>query len=167
MPTLEFISIDVWRMVTQTANLVILFLLLKKFLFKPVQNILAKRQAEVDTLYNSAETAQDEAEKLRDDYTARLANAKAEANDIVKTATVTAENKSENILRETNAEVIALKAKAEADIAREKKKAVNEIKNEISGMAVDIAAKIVEREVDEKDHKVMIDEFINNVGDAI
>ncbi|MEG2770379.1 MAG: ATP synthase F0 subunit B, partial [Oscillospiraceae bacterium] len=74
---------------------------------------------------------------------------------------------SENILRETNAEVIALKAKAEADIAREKKKAVNEIKNEISGMAVDIAAKIVGREVDEKDHKVMIDEFINNVGDAI
>ena len=60
----------------------------------------------------------------------------------------------------------ALRAAAEADIAQERKKAVNDLKNEIGGIAVDIAGKVVEREINETDHKALIDEFIRNVGDA-
>lgn len=164
---LEFISIDVWRMIMQVINLIILFLLVKKFLFKPVQNILAKRQQEVDTMYADAQTAQTEAENMRDEYTRNLANAKQEAADIIHSASQTAQNRSEEMLREAQTEAAAIKAKANADIAREKKKAINEIKDEISGMAVDIAGKVVEREINENDHKNLIDEFIGNVGDAL
>ena len=61
---------------------------------------------------------------------------------------------------------IAVKQKAEADIAQERKKAVNEAKDEIGGMAMEIASKVVEREIKEADHKDLIDEFIKNVGEA-
>lgn len=164
---LEFISIDVWRMIMQIINLIILFLLVKKFLFKPVQNILAKRQQEVDTMYADAQTAQTEAETMRDEYTRNLANAKQEAADIIHSASQTAQSRSEEMIREAQTEAAAIKAKATDDIAREKKKAINEIKDEISGMAVDIAGKVVEREINESDHKNLIDEFIGSVGDAL
>ena len=164
---LDFISINGWTMVMSAANLLILCYILKRILFKKVQVVLDKRQAEVDTIYNTAEKAQSDAEEMRTDYTARLANAKNEASSIVKTATNSAQLKSDNIIQEATTHASNMKTKAEADIEQEKKKALNEIKDEISGMAVDIATKIVSREVNEKDHKALIDDFINNVGDAI
>ena len=70
------------------------------------------------------------------------------------------------MLAEASAQAAAMKAKAESDIAQEKRKAVNEIKNEIGGMAVEIAGKVIEREISEEDHTKLIDEFISNVGEA-
>ena len=67
---------------------------------------------------------------------------------------------------EARAQAAALKQKAEADIAQERKKAVNEVKDEIGGMAMEIASKVVEREIKETDHQDLIDEFIKNVGEA-
>ena len=73
---------------------------------------------------------------------------------------------SEELLGEARAQAAALKQKAEADIAQERKKAVNEVKDEIGGMAMEIASKVVEREIKEADHQDLIDEFIKNVGEA-
>ena len=95
-----------------------------------------------------------------------LQNARTEANQIVATAQKTATARSEEIVGEARAQAAALKQKAEADIAQERKKAVNEVKDEIGGIAMEIASKVVEREISEKDHKDLIDEFIKNVGEA-
>ena len=73
---------------------------------------------------------------------------------------------SEEMLKEASSQVTAMKEKAEKDIAQEKRKAVNEIKGEIGGMAVEIAGKVIEREISEEDHAKLIDEFIENVGEA-
>ena len=78
----------------------------------------------------------------------------------------TAAARSEELLGEARAQAAALKQKAEADIAQERKKAVNEVKDEIGGMAMEIASKVVEREIKEADHQDLIDEFIKNVGEA-
>ena len=129
--TLDLVSIVPWEIITQLINLLLLFLLLKHFLFKPVQNVLNARQAEIDKTYAEADAAQTRAEELRDEYEKRIAD-----------------------------------AKAEAQIEQEKKKAMNELKDEISGIAVDIASKVVEREIDEKDHEALISEFIKGVGEA-
>ena len=59
-----------------------------------------------------------------------------------------------------------MKNKAEKEIAQEKKKAVNEVKGEIGDMAVEIAGKVIEREINETDHEKLIDEFISNVGEV-
>ena len=163
---MQLVSLAPWTLVAQWCNLLILILLVKKFLFKPVMNVLEQRQNEVDKIYADANKAKDEAKTLRADYENRLASAKEEAGEIVKTATAQAQRKSIEMVDEAQAKVNAMMARAEAEIAQEKKKAINEIKDEISGMAVDIASKVVEREISAKDHEKLIEDFIKNVGEA-
>ena len=107
-----------------------------------------------------------EAEAMKAEYEQNLQNARTEANQIVAAAQKTAAARSEELLGEARAQAAALKQKAEADIAQERKKAVNEVKDEIGGMAMEIASKVVEREIKEADHQDLIDEFIKNVGEA-
>ena len=107
-----------------------------------------------------------QAEALRDEYEKRIADAKAEASDIVKSATRKAQLHGEEIVRDAQSQASRLMEKADAQIEQEKKKAMNELKNEISGIAVDIASKVVEREIDAKDHEALISEFIKGVGEA-
>ena len=107
-----------------------------------------------------------EAEAMKAEYEQNLQNARTEANEIVANAQKTATARGEEIVGEARAQAAALKQKAEADIAQERKKAVNEVKDEIGGIAMEIASKVVEREISEKDHKDLIDEFIKNVGEA-
>lgn len=164
--TLDLVSIVPWEIITQLINLLLLFLLLKHFLFKPVQNILNARQAEIDKSYADAETAQTRAEELRDEYEKRISDAKAEAADIAKAASRKAQAHYDEVVGTAKADAARLREKAEAQIEQEKKKAMNELKDEISGIAVDIASKVVEREIDEKDHEELISEFIKGVGEA-
>lgn len=164
--TLDLVSIVPWEIVTQLINLLLLFLLLKHFLFKPVQNILNARQAEIDKTYADAETAQTRAEALRDEYEKRIDDAKAEAADITKAASRKAQAHYDEVVGTAKSDAARLREKAEAQIEQEKKKAMNELKDEISGIAVDIASKVVEHEIDEKDHEELISEFIKGVGEA-
>ena len=85
---------------------------------------------------------------------------------LVQNATRTAQLRSEEIVRQARADAASIKTKADADIAQQRKKAINEVKDEIGGIAMDIASKVVEREIDPKVHQDLIDEFIRNVGDA-
>ena len=127
-----------------------------------------KRQekSEVNRLLGDATKLRTEAEAMKAEYEQNLQNARAEANQIVARAQKTATARGEEIVGEARAQAAALKQKAEADIAQERKKAVNEVKDEIGGIAMEIASKVVEREISEKDHKDLIDEFIKNVGEA-
>lgn len=147
-------------------NLLILTLLVKKFLFKPVQKILAERQAAADAVMAEARAARQEAETMQAEYEQSIAGARDEAARIVNDATSAASQRSEALLAEAQAAARRLKAQAESEIEQERKKALNEVKDEIGGMAMDIASKVVEREIREQDHQALIDEFIKNVGDA-
>ena len=84
----------------------------------------------------------------------------------MQSATRTAQLRGEEIVRQAQADAASIKTKADADIAQQRKKAINEVKDEIGGIAMDIASKVVEREIDPKVHQDLIDEFIRNVGDA-
>ena len=166
MPVREFVSIDTWTMIGQWCNLLILVLLVKKFLFKPVERIFAKRQEELDKLYSDANEASTAANEMRVDYEKHLAEAKQEAADIVSTATVNAQRRSDEIISEAQKKAAAIMEKTSAEVELERKKAVNDAKDEIGKLAVDIASKVVEKEISEEDHKKLIEEFINNVGEA-
>ena len=162
----EFVSFDVVTLIFQLCNLLILYKLVKHFLFKPVQNILKARQDEVDKLYSEANEANTSAKALREDYEKHLAEAKEEASEIIKNATKTAQAQSDEIVAEAQKKAADLINRANAEIEQDKKKTINEIKNDISGIAMDIATKVVGREISEKDHEKLIEDFINNVGDA-
>ena len=166
MDFMQLVFLAPWTLIAQWCNLLILMLLVKKFLFKPVLAILQKRQDEVDKIYADANKAKEDANTLRADYENRLAAAKEEAGEIVKAASAQAQHRSTELVSEAQAKVAAMMTRAEAEIAQEKKKAINEIKDEISGMAVDIASKVVEREISAKDHEKLIEDFIKNVGEA-
>lgn len=161
-----FLYLDVWQYFATLANTFILFLILKKLLFKPVQNMIKKRQDDIDNAYQNAETAQTDANNMKSEYEERLANAKSEAADIVKLASQRADNRSDEIVKEAGDKASDMLKRAEEQIEREKKKAINEVKNEISDMAVLIASKVVEKDITAKDHEHLISEFIENAGDV-
>uniref|UniRef100_UPI003FEFE00A F0F1 ATP synthase subunit B n=1 Tax=Faecalibacterium prausnitzii TaxID=853 RepID=UPI003FEFE00A len=160
------ITLDGWTFLAQVCNLMIQLVIFKKLLLNPVKKVIAERKAKADSQIADAEKLRTEAEAMKAEYEQNLQNARTEANQIVAAAQKTAVARSEELLGEARAQAAALKQKAEADIAQERKKAVNEVKDEIGGMAMEIASKVVEREIKEADHQDLIDEFIKNVGEA-
>ena len=160
------ITLDGWTFLAQICNLMIQLVIFKKFLLKPIKQVIADRKAKADSEIADAQKLRTEAEAMKAEYEQNLQNARTAANPIVAAAQKTATARSEEIVGEARAQAAALKQKAEADIAQERKKAVNEVKDEIGGIAMEIASKVVEREISEKDHKDLIDEFIKNVGEA-
>ena len=161
--TQELVTIVPWTFIATICNLFIQCWLIKKFLFKPIREVIEKRRALADSQIQDAKKAKEEAETMKAGYEAE---AKETASVILQDAQKDAAARSEAMLQEAKAQAAGIKAKAEADILQEKKKAVNEIKNEIGGIAMDIAGKVIEREISEDDHRKLIDEFIENVGEA-
>lgn len=159
-----FVSIGWWEILVTMCNTLITFAIIKKLLFKPVRKMLAAREEEVQAMYGNAEKAQTEAEQMRSEYTERLAKAKEEAAEIVGSATRRATVRSEEILKESSQQAAAMMKKAENTIEQERKKAMNELKDEVASLSVMIASKVVERDVKEADHERLIEEFIDKVG---
>ena len=162
----DLVTLVPWTFVATICNLFLQIYLIKRFLFKPVNEMLEKRRSMADAQIQDAIRAKDEAQAMKAEYEQNMADEKNKANEILTSAQKTASVQSEEMLKEAAAQAAAIKAKAEKDIAQEKRKAVNEIKDEIGGMAMDIAGKVIEREISEEDHKKLIDEFIANVGEA-
>ena len=162
----DLVGIVPWTFIAQICNLFIQVYLIKRFLFKPVNEMLEKRRQRADAEIREAETAKEEAHAIKAEYEQNMLEAKDKASDILSTAQKTAQLQSETILKEASQQAAAIREKAEADIEQERQKAVNELKDEIGGIAMEIAGKVIEREISEKDHEKLIDEFIQNVGET-
>ena len=165
MQSLEIISVNIWSILVSLANLLIMFLILKRFLFKPVQKMMAARKQQVDQIYQDAKENRDSAINMKQEYEARLATAREEADGLVRNAVQTAQRKGDAIVAEANSQASHLKQKAEQEIAQEKKQMLQDVRGEISDIAVSIASKVVEREVKKHDYDGFVDEFIKNVGE--
>ena len=165
MQSLEIISVNIWSILVSLANLLIMFLILKRFLFKPVQKMMAARKQQVDQIYQDAKENRDSAINMKQEYEARLATAREEADGLVRNAVQTAQRKGDTIVAEANSQASHLKQKAEQEIAQEKKQMLQDVRGEISDIAVSIASKVVEREVKKQDYDGFVDEFIKNVGE--
>ncbi len=162
----DLVTIVPWTFIAQICNLFIQLYLIKRFLLKPINAVLEKRKEMASAEIKEAEKAKEEARAIKEEYEQNMAEAKEKANTLIANAQKSASLQSEEMIQEANKQAAAIKAKAESDIAQEKKKAVNELKGEIGGMAMEIAGKVIEREISEKDHEKLIDEFISNVGEA-
>ncbi len=160
----QLIGLAPWTVIFTLLNLLLTMLVVKKFFFAKISAVLEERQKRTDEQIRDAEAAKAEALSIKSEYETNMKEAKEKANEILNNAQKTASVQSEEMLREATAQVAAMKARAESDIAQEKKKAVNEIKNEIGDMAMEIAGKVIEREIKETDHAKLIDDFIANVG---
>lgn len=163
---MEFVSIDKWTLIFTWGNLLILYLLMKKFLFGPIQRVLNERKDAINNDFKAAENAKNEAENMKALYEEKLKNAKEKADEIILNATKNAHDKEEEIISGAKNEAQHIISKANKDAEQKKKAAVEDAKNEMSDMAVLIASKVIEKDIDKKDHEKLINEFINEIGDA-
>lgn len=163
----EFLNINFFTALFTLINTVALFLVLKHFLFKPVMKMIEDRQKEIDDLYADAGAARENAQALETEYKEKLSVAADTGERIVKEAVARGQAREEEIIRQANAEAAAIMNKAEAAIALEKKKAINEAKDEISVIAIAIAEKVVARELRPADQDKLVDDFINRLGDEV
>ena len=161
----DFIGVDFWTALFVLLNTLAIFFVAKKFLFKPIMKMIKDRQDEIDNMYKDADNAKNEAMAMEAEYKEKLSQAAATGERMIREATERGQRREEEIIRQANAEADAIMEKASADIAREKKKALNEAKDEISGIAMAIAEKVVGREVNEADHTSLVDNFINQLGE--
>lgn len=162
---LEFLSIDVGTIIFTLCNLLILFLVFKHFLFGRVHKILEERQNEVAETYNKADESLEHAKSLEAEYSDLMKNAKEESAEMIRNASKKAHQRSDEIISEAKREAGTILARADEDVEKEKKRARNELKSEISGLAVMVARKVVEKEINEEDHDRFINDFIENAGD--
>ena len=163
----SFIGVNFWDALFVLLNTLALFFVAKKFLFVPVKELIDSRQREVDEMYATAANAKNNALAMQSEYQQKLAAAQATSERLVKEAVSRGQSREEEILRQANAEADAIRAKAAADIAQEKKKAINDAKDEISGIAMAIAGMVVGRELTAADQSALVDAFIDGLGDQV
>ena len=161
----SFLGVNPWTALFILLNTLTIFFVAKKFLFKPVMKIITERQQEIDNLYADAGAAKEQARQLQESYQQKLNAAQETSDRIVKEAVARGQSREEQIIRDANAQAAAIMDKASRDITQEKKKAINDAKNEISDLAMAIAGKVVERELKESDQASLIDGFIRELGD--
>ena len=153
-----------WTLLFQIINTIIIFLVLRHFLFKPVTEFLEKRTQTIQDQLANAQERNDEALALKAQYEEKLAGIKEERNEMLKEAVRRGEERGETLIQEAREEIRKMEERSRVDLEREKTKAINEFKNQISELAVLAAARIMEQELDPKRHEAMIQEFIEEVG---
>lgn len=163
----EFIGVNFWTALFVLLNTLIIFFVARKFLFGPVMKIIKDRQQEIDEMYDKAGQAKEQAALLRGEYEEKLSQAKETSERIVKEAVARGQSREEEIIRQANSQADAIRDKAAADIAQEKKKAINEAKDEISGIAMEIAGKVVGHALTSADQAELVDRFIEELGDGV
>ena len=161
----SFLGVDPWTALFILLNTLTIFFVAKKFLFKPVMKIISDRQKEIDDLYADAGAAKEQARQLQESYQQKLSAAQETSDRIVKEAVARGQSREEQIIRDANAQAAAIMDKASRDIAQEKKKAINDAKNEISDLAMAIAGKVVGHALEGADQASLIDGFIRELGD--
>ena len=163
----SFIGVNFWTALFVLLNTLAIYFVAKHFLFVPVKEMIDARQKEIDDMYDAAALAQADAKALQSDYQLKLSAAAETSDRLVKEAMVRAQKREEEIILQANQQASAILEKASADIAQEKKKAINDAKNEISDMALAIAGKVVGRELKDADQNQLIDRFIDEWGEQL
>ena len=160
---LKVISINAWAIVISLVNLLILTLILKRFLFKPVKKIMETRRAAIDEDYAQAKAARDEAEETRKKYDEAMAAAKMTGDQIIADASRSAEFRSNEIISQAREKASEIRRQAETDAVLERKKAEDEMKHEIADVSTQLTGKLLQREINEEDHRKLIDSFLNDL----
>lgn len=163
----SLVTVNPVTLIAQICNLFLQLLVFKIFFLDKIKAILDQRREAADKQITEAENAKAEAMTVKKTYEQNMLQAKAKADDLLQTAQRTANSRSEEIIAQAQQQAAQIKSKAADDIALEKKKAINEAKDEISDLAMAIAGKVVGRELNAGDQAEMIDRFIDELGDNV
>lgn len=165
MQSLDIITVNLWQILISLANLLIIFLILKRFLYKPVKKVLDERRQQIDAQYSEADAAVKKATADREEYEKKLADAHDRADRIIKDATANAERRADSIVADAKSKADVIVKHAETDAELTHKKAQAQIRREIADVSVAISEKMLEREINADDHSALIDSVIGKIGE--
>ncbi len=165
MQSLDVISVNIWQILFSLANLVILFLIIKKFLFGPVERMLKNRQEQLDSLYSDAEKSRQSAKDDELLWQSKMESADSEAKDIVENARKKANLKTDRLISKAKDDAEDILRQAEADARLEREKSTEAMKKEIVDISLALTEKILKREIDMDDHRKVIDDCLDRLGD--
>lgn len=163
----SLVAVEPTTLIVTIINLFIQMYVVKKFFLSKVLNILDQRRKAADQEIEQAEAAKGEALAMKETYEENMKQARNQANEILAHAQKTAAVRSEEIIGQAKEQAAQIKEKASADIAIERKNALNGAKDEISDMAMAIAEKVVERQLNEADQEKLVSQFIDDLGGAL
>lgn len=163
---IEFSMVTVWDWFFQLGALFLIIFILAKLLFKPVSDLLEKRQAGIAANINDAKNAKNDAATLKSEYESKIADINAEAGDILKAARAKALAREEEIIAAAKAEAEAIKIKAMEDMKLEQERVRAEIKDEMIEVATLMAGKFVATAMDDAKQSELIEEIIGEMGDV-
>ena len=155
-----------WNVIFQIINIIVFFLLLKKFLFKPVTEIMEKRENLIRSQMEEAEDSRKKANELKAEYQAQLEGVKDEAAAILKDAKARGEKEYEVLLANAGRDAQKLINDAQESARIEREKAVQGAKGEIAALAIAAASKVAEKNIKAEDNKKFIDDFLSEAGEA-
>jgi F-type H+-transporting ATPase subunit b len=153
-------GLQIWTLVT----FVVLLVLLAKFAFKPIAQALDRRGESIKKSIEDTEKARAEAKKLMDDYQKQLAEARTEAGKIIEEARQLGEKVRKEVVDKSNAEASAAVQRAQEEIQRQKEKGIQEMKDTVAALSVQIASRVIEKELDEATHRQIVDNLIKDLG---
>ncbi|OEF99832.1 ATP synthase F0 subunit B [Vulcanibacillus modesticaldus] len=145
----------------------LLFIILKKYAFGPLVDVMEKRQKQIEDQINSAEANRKEAERLLEEQNEALQKSRLEAQDIIERAKVSSEKQAEEIIETAKAEATRIKEQAVMEIQLEKEKAVAALREQVGTLSVLIASKMIEKELDVKEQSKLIDDVMKQVGESL
>lgn len=163
----SLVAVEPVTLAVTIVNLFVQLMIINKFFLDKILAVIDRRRETAERQITEAVCARKEAEAIRETYEADLQQARTEAGQILENAKKTAEARTEAILRDAQAQAVQLKQKAALDIRQEKRKAINEAKDEISHIAMAIAGKVVGRDLSDGDRTRLVDECIDSLGDSL
>ena len=153
-------GLQIWTLVT----FVVLLVLLAKFAFKPIAQALDRRGQTIKQALDDAEKSRADAKKLMEDYQKQIAEARTEAGKVIEEARQLGERVRKEVVEKANAEASAVAQRAQEEIVRQKEKGIQELKDTVANLSVQIASKVLEKEVNEATHRQLIDNLIKDLG---
>ena len=161
---LHTLSIDPRVIASQIIGFILLWMLLARFLFKPVQNLLSSREQDIKSAYDTAENARAKAEEFEAEYEKRLAGIETEARSRIQTAVKEAEEAKSRIITEARARSEDILRRGQEDLAREREKTLAEIRGEVVDIAISAAGKVIGESMDEPKQRKLVNDFIDGIG---
>lgn len=163
----SLVAVEPATLVVTILNLFLQMYIVKRFFLDKIRKVLDQRREAADKEISDARNARAEALALKKVYEQNMEQAKTEAGALVERGRKTAVAQSEELLQTTQQQIVQMKQKAQSDIDREKRKALNDAKDEIAGLAMEIAEKVVGRSLNEGDQRRLVDSFIDQLGDGL
>jgi F-type H+-transporting ATPase subunit b len=157
-------NINLWSIIFHVLNALVLYFIVGRLVYRPVVGFLNKRAEQIKSQREEAQTALEEARKLKKQYDAVIAESKQKANDIVNASVVEAEKQAETIRQGAIKSADEYKQRIEEQISMKKRAVQRQLSDDVADMAVQIASKILEREVSKTDNADIVDEFFKEVG---